>query len=57
MKILKKKQKAKRKFVKFFRIKIGVENVFQIAGKKASKRFMFIKVHQISFTIIYVTMI
>ena len=36
MMILKKQQKAKRKIVKFLRIELGIETVFQIAGNLTS---------------------
>ena len=36
IKILKKQQKAKSKIVKFLRIELGIETVFQIAGNLTS---------------------
>jgi len=36
MMILKKQQKAKRKIVKFLRIELGIETVFQISGNLTS---------------------
>ena len=37
MVILKKQQKAKKKIIKFLKIELGIETVFQIAGRVSGK--------------------
>ena len=43
--ILKKQQKAQRNIIKFLRIELGVETIFQIAGTDSLKEFVFLSIY------------